>query len=124
MSVCLSGALRINAAMAGPKQAPLETYLSSVAEPSQPEAADDKSPDRSLSDGGSAVILTILSQAKGPVSAKDLRDHSELGWERYERTMDRLRADGLVHGDGKAFELTERGRVAAERERSRLLNPW
>jgi predicted transcriptional regulator len=106
--------------MSGPwKSAPLETYLSGVAP--RPEPEETTTPDSAIAPGA-VVILTILGHTDGPCSATELAARSELGADRYRQAVADLQSRGLIRSDAAGFVLTDSGREAASRERSRLLS--
>jgi predicted transcriptional regulator len=112
--------------MAGPsKPAPLDTFLTSVSESGSSAPEPERTPDRNATlGGGQVVILTILSKKPESVPNHELMEQSELGADRFQRTIDELAAQGLIDRDHMGYRLTSTGREVAERERARLLSLW
>ena len=117
--------------MAGPwtKSSPLETYLNTVApvntdaeaaERSKSLETPSKPMDKNWEEGARAVILTILNNI--PVlSDSELRERSEFAPALYDHMVSDLTGHGLVETAPDGYRLTESGKLAAKRERDRLL---
>ena len=111
------------------KSSPLETYLNTVAPvnaddeasaQTEPQAKTPKSMDKDWEEGARAVILTILNNV--PVlSGSELQERSEFDHALFTRMLDHLARDGLVETRGEGYQLTDSGKLAARRERDRLL---
>ena len=104
------------------KPAPLETFLTGVADqkqggPDAPAAKDAPTPH-----AGRVVVLTILGQAKRPMEIGHLKDRSELRAADFEQILSGLVSEGLLVHSGPGFALTEKGQAVADEERSRLLS--
>jgi hypothetical protein len=102
-----------------PKNSPLETFLSTVS-PS-PAAARPPAGDHDVQAGARAVLLTIVGRT-GSVSEQELKMRSELAPDLFQTILQGLVQDRLVDIRGADCVLTDEGRVAAERERQRLLS--
>ena len=115
--------------MPGPwtKSSPLETYLNTVAPVDADGDTSAKSPetrakpmDKNWQEGARAVILTILNNIP-VVSDPELRKRSEFAPALYDDILSDLAGEGLVETAAEGYRLTESGKLAAKRERDRLL---
>jgi hypothetical protein len=111
--------------MASTKSSPLETYLNTVApvgtESSEKDApAESKSMDKDWEEGAHAVILTILSN-HSVLSDSQLRERSEFPPDLYRHVVAKLAGAGLLSTADGHYHLTDQGRVAAKRQRERLM---
>lgn len=108
------------------KQAPLTTFLGSVASQSgEPNAPT--TPSATSVSPAQTLVLTVLSQADGPTSRGALTDHfakSDLKADACEQALQGLESSGLINQVNSGYVLTDRGLKVAEQVRARLLSPW
>lgn len=106
--------------MSAPRSAPLETFLTGVAD-RNPRSGENISKDGSSADP--LVILTILSQI--PVMPNtELMAKSEMPTDRYQQALKELQRTELIEMGSSGYSITPRGREVAEKARSRLLSSW